>query len=380
MKNVNIEISFKGKVLKAGIYNSFNCDVDNDVDFSLLDNNGQPDVLNSQEYIKAENTIYNLDIFKNVKLPVSELTSKDSFKITIIDNGNTYKTKFRCFRKYNEKLYFDNDLYIYGESIFVKEEFLNLSKFANLQACFKPNYSFFGNSPMYYGFELEISCGNETNFNYLYKSLIQKDLLKGNKVILKNDSSIRGDYCVEIVTAPHGRKEINDLVNELFSIFKGFQSGAKGHNMGGMHVHCSLAPLSAKNILNLVIFMFNQNNTVEFNKIAQRSCVEYAAFNIDRVFNQQELLDFVTGHTKKIKNSNRYSAINFTDNTVEFRIFNSSLRDDRILKNLDFVEACLSFIKNKSFSKDFEAFRKFVLNNSRKYKHLKGYIQYSNEE
>ena len=233
---------------------------------------------------------------------------------------------------------------------------------------------------MYYVFELEISCGNEIDFNYLYKSLIEKDLLKGNKVILKNDGSIRGNCCVEIVTAPHGRKEINDLVSELFTIFKGFQSGAKGHNMGGMHIHCSLAPLSSKHILNLIRFMFNDSNTAEFNKVAQRSCAEYAAFNIDRVFNQQELLDFISGETKKIKNSNRYSAINFTDNTVEFRIFNSSLRDDRILKNLDFVEACLNFVKNKSFSKDFEVFRKFVLNNSRKYKYLKSYIQYSNEE
>lgn len=92
---------------------------------------------------------------------------------------------------------------------------------------------------MNFGFELEISCGSESNLQFLIKSLIEQDLLRNDEIILKKDNSIQGAYPVEIITAPNNIKRTYELAIQLSDIFKKFDGTAKGHNMGGMHIHCS---------------------------------------------------------------------------------------------------------------------------------------------
>lgn len=376
MKNIKINLNLNNKNLLSNYFK-----INESIDLSLLnDVKNITKIFNEAKYKEIKKALCELDIFKYIAIDLFKQDYVFEIEITTISNNpNTYRIFSKAFRYYNNEIYFSNDLYFYENKIYVKQEFLLNTKFDNLQYNFKPKYDYLQSNVIYYGFELEISCGSLNNYNLLYRSLIDKDLLKDNKIILKDDGSIQGENTVEIVTAPLSRIELNKIINELNIIFKKFENGARGHNVGGMHIHCSLAPINSKSILNLLRFMFNTNNISSFYKVAQRTCERFADFDMKRVINQQDLLDFVAGDNKKIKNSDRYSAINFTDNTIEFRIFNSSLRKERLLKNLDFVEATIQFIKSKNFSKDFQDFKNF-LQNSKKYKYLKEFIKYMNEE
>ena len=71
------------------------------------------------------------------------------------------------------------------------------------------------------------------------------------------------------------------------------------------------------------------------------------------------------------RNRDRYSAMNCSPNnkTVEFRIFNSSTRVERILKNYEIVFSLIDFT-NTNTEVTHKNYVQFVVDNKDKYKYL----------
>lgn len=342
------------------------------------------------EWLLSLDVFYNIEIGDNKNIEYKDLKEDDNFKIEVFNQDRTekiFETEIKYFQKYNNINHYINDLYYYGNKLNIKDLLLNnIDDYCNLDYSFKPkHYNFFGIGKIYYGVELEIACNSVKNYDLLFSNLIKKDLLKDNKTILKDDNSIRGNNATEIVTAPHTRIELNKIINDICKIFDNFESGARGHNVGGMHIHCSLASIKEKTIINLLRFFFNRENAQKIIKIAQRNDTQYAdLYDINKVINQQDLLEIMADINskkpfKKIKNNDRYSALNFTENTLEFRIFNSNLKFERLMKNIDMVESILKFCSLNIFETDYMSFENFIFK-SRKYKYLKDYIKFLNEE
>lgn len=361
MKNVKIEMTQNNKTILSCYRNVEN-------DFDIMQSNIK-DVFVEQ-----------FNIFEN--LDCSDIDLNKCFNIHIRDwQDRVIDFDLFAYRKYNDVCYTGKDILIYENTLCSKQEVLDLSE-NNPDKCilsynFKPRYKI--KNKMNFGFELEISCGISSNLKTLIVELVNENLLGDDKIILKSDSSITGQNSVEIVTAPVSIKEIYNIAIKLSDIFKKFDNTAKGHNVGGMHIHCSHLNNNIK-VLRLINFIFNNDNYDFLTKISQRNSNRFCEYDITKVADIQEIIDLsLSKKNKKFYNNDRYAALNFTKNTIEFRIFNSNLRRERLLKNLNFVEAILSFISSKKYTKYATNFEEFV-NKSRKYKYLKDFIKYSNEQ
>ena len=165
----------------------------------------------------------------------------------------------------------------------------------------------------------------------------------------------------------------------LTKIFSKFDNTANGHNKGGMHIHCSYNKLNNKKVLKLINFIYSRENENFICQIAQRRSNSYFNFDLNSVCSSTDLINLSLKKDFKIKNNNRYGALNFTNDTIEFRIFNSNLRKERILKNLNFVESILSFIASKYYSNSYIDFEKYIMKN-KKHKYLKDFVKYLNEQ
>lgn len=191
---------------------------------------------------------------------------------------------------------------------------------------------------LYFGFELEVS-GNRSYAKKFLNNFISND------VVLMNDSSIRnGGF--EIVTMPMTLKYFNkvfrpNLVEGLrFLIDKDF----KGHNHGGMHIHVSEEVFDKLQIAQLRNVLYGSNNDIKtWTIITQRKpadlhwCKLTGADSFNNIKNSR--ID------KPNVSSDRYTALNHScrTRTYEFRIFNSSLRIERILKNIECVLALIDY-------------------------------------
>lgn len=224
---------------------------------------------------------------------------------------------------------------------------------------------------LYLGMELEFGCADTNNIVNLISDYLGE---KENIAYMKRDASVQG---IELVFQPYTFKAFKEMTNkQLYPLLKKLISkGCKGHNEGGIHIHTSLDAWSPDQLVNLYTFFYSHTGNHAFIKrVAQRKekLDHWASLtNID-----------VSNHENDIKekyyndiSSSRYTALNMTCHTLEFRIFNSSLRYDRVLKNAEFVCSLYEFTKtdNPMYVKDY---LNWLKDNSEEYKEL---IDFLNE-
>lgn len=227
---------------------------------------------------------------------------------------------------------------------------------------------------LYLGMELEFGCADTNNIvNFISDYLGEKE----NIAYMKRDASVQG---IELVFQPYTFKAFKEMTNkQLYPLLKKLISkGCKGHNEGGIHIHTSLDAWSPDQLVNLYTFFYSHTENHAF---------------IKRVAQRKEKLDHwasltninVSNHENDIKekyymdiSSSRYTALNMTRHTLEFRIFNSSLRYDRVLKNAEFVYSLFEFTKtdNPMYVKDY---LNWLKNNSEEYKELIDFLNETEE-
>lgn len=205
----------------------------------------------------------------------------------------------------------------------------------------------------YFGFEIEVEGDR-----YYAKEFLQKVNKEMELVYLKRDGSVDG---FEIVSHPMSRgffyKEFVPKLTEGMEFLR--QMGFRGHNKAGIHIHVSSSSISAKMLKNMVNLMYQ--NKVEhrttWRKIVQRRQYEldrWASMKPETLNNKTktntykviDAYDRQGRYYKPLIGSSRYSAINTSnDQTVEFRVFNSNTRIERIVKNAEVIFSLIDYSK-----------------------------------
>ena len=207
---------------------------------------------------------------------------------------------------------------------------------------YKPPWKFYylpaesGRNALYMGVELEVdNTGGEYDNDDVAETMC--DMLPA---ICKEDGSINNGF--EIVTHPmtlaYARSR-EGTFNKALSYLR--SHGFSGHNHGGMHVHMSKSAFSDLHVIKFSrLFM---DNVFFWTRLSQRKQVNldrWANFDSSPRFDHEAVKD-----GKKHRNAYRYAALNFTSQTIEVRIFNSSIRTDRFYKNLESCQAAFDFSK-----------------------------------
>jgi hypothetical protein len=187
--------------------------------------------------------------------------------------------------------------------------------------------------------------------------------------ICKSDATCSGP---EIVTLPADLASHKSVYSwdswcaVLRPIARGYHGGDNG-----IHIHINRAALAATTLGKMLVFMNHQDNRQFVEVIAQRSLNGWCTTN---------------GHkyTSVAKSAvepadGKYSAINVTRETAELRIFNSTLLEQRIYKNLEFCDALARFcmLPSANHREDYmlpHKFIRYVRDNNVTYPYLSEFI------
>lgn len=247
---------------------------------------------------------------------------------------------------------------------------------------YRPSPYFFGKGKYHFGFELEVEARNRSR--YEGARLVSDDL--GGRVYCKDDGSLNDGF--EIVTHPHTLETYHNEFNWQF-LEKLKSEGYRSWNTStcGLHVHVSRSAFGyadpwqysiteserSKRILSrqaheLRFMKLIYDNQRQVERLAGRSGNSYATFQ-----DKGKLV-------RKIKygeqQNGRYSAINTeNDNTIEVRVFKGSLRKERVLSAIEFVQACVEYTRDikvttKNHALSWLKFTGYISNNIEQYPNL----------
>ena len=218
------------------------------------------------------------------------------------------------------------------------------------------------NTRVLLGLELEMECDmdnydRETRAEYLIANIgsHESELPAGGEytyAMLEQDGSLSngGLGGFEMVTGYTGL----DVHAKQLAFFKNKFAGMTSHNTRtcGLHVHVCKAGMSLLHAAKLVLFINDAANLPLIKTIARRTESNYCAF-IDKKENKQWIKDALECGSKRsaLRNLNRdrYEALNFkNDNTIEFRLFKSSLKFETIMSCLEFSFIAWFFARDTS--------------------------------
>jgi hypothetical protein len=164
--------------------------------------------------------------------------------------------------------------------------------------------------------------------------------------VLARDGSLNASG-VELITSPYTLDYHQNKFgwDSLLGAVAGLGRSGKGTEACGMHVHINRAAISALTLGKMLVFVNHGDNSTLINKIAQR-VTHYANRVAKRVIQGKELA------------SQRYDSLHIAEQTVECRLFRGNLRPERVLKNIEFCHALVSYcsvaaIKNCHGHEDF---------------------------
>lgn len=230
---------------------------------------------------------------------------------------------------------------------------------------YKPCPQFQGNdSHVYTGLELEVEASEQKEN---LSDGVDLMLSKWNHAFyLKYDGSI--DYGFEIVSHPHTLKAWHDVDWSFLASLQKMGYRSWNTTTCGIHVHLGLdAFKNEAHEIRFAKLIYDNQRQVE--RIAGRSNSGYASFEKGK-----------GSAVKKIKNksmdSNHFAALNVSNGiTFEIRVFKGSLRKERVLSAIEFVNALCEYSRNMKVSyqkKPFSwgAFVSYVGNNIDLYPNL----------
>lgn len=203
---------------------------------------------------------------------------------------------------------------------------------------FKPKPIFYGVGPRYFGVELEIDEGGETDSNA--QTLLDIANRKEEKIYCKHDGSLDDGF--ELVSMPlsltYHLKEMpwGDILR------KAVEMGYTSHQAHtcGLHVHVSRDAFGdteeAQEVAIARILYFFEKHWEELLKFSRRTPRQLERWAARYGYQEQphEILD----HAKK-GYKGRYTCVNLTNaETIEFRMFRGTLKLNTLLATLQLVD------------------------------------------
>lgn len=206
--------------------------------------------------------------------------------------------------------------------------------------------SCYSSDKLYYGIELEVSGSHRHAPDFL-SFFNDTDFGNETSVYLKSDCSIReGGF--EIVTHPMTFDYIKDtFMNTMSEALQDLRKKHfRGHNYGGMHVHLSRSAVSFQQwdyISQMLAAPENKKAWLFLTQRKESELSQWARLNCRPSYSTAQAKRYYEngGNFGLI----RYVALNVTSSTVEFRIFNSNLRPERVMKNLEVCQSLYDFTK-----------------------------------
>lgn len=197
---------------------------------------------------------------------------------------------------------------------------------------------------------LEIETYNEDRYDAT-RSLYDKF---NGLIYMEEDGSLNYDYGFEVITQPLGKKEWAAQGMEVLAHMRklgcvSYNSPAgKGY---GIHINIGRQNLSPLQEARMYMFLTADSNYHFVLAIAQRDSV-YAAdtdicsveeINIDNLGGLRSTVNSRGKRIKKMMGQGKYCPINFKDDRLEVRIFQSTLNGTSFNKNLEFIWALLEW-------------------------------------
>jgi hypothetical protein len=197
------------------------------------------------------------------------------------------------------------------------------------------------------------------------------------RYILKSDGSLNYDSGIELVTLPYTLDQHAQSFNWpalLQPLARRARSGA-GTNRCGIHIHANRRALSPLQIGKTLVFLNCNGNHALVRAIAQRPLLTEGESGGSNYC--------VRDTRKRIKDggmlgASRYDLLNISGRqTIEFRLFRGNLRPERVLKNLEFCHAILTYCATASM-RDVEQpqpFLDWLAARSKTYAHLTCFLR-----
>ena len=198
-----------------------------------------------------------------------------------------------------------------------------------------PTLRFYGKNPPFYGVELEVEAPSTA-----VREACAEAVTRDNFWFAKHDGSLECGF--EMVSHPATIEYWRAKNLQIFNTLR--RSGITSYQTTtcGMHVHVSREELTQLDILKLLL-LFHRDP-----KFVLRASRRQSATNLGRWAGvEQESTYYYVRKVKGTQDVGRYVAINLQPpTTIEFRIFRGTLFAPSFLRNIEFVNAMVQFVKN----------------------------------
>ena len=223
---------------------------------------------------------------------------------------------------------------------------------------------------------LEIEVAGYADFAEGFMERVDNDL-----IYLEKDGSVAG---FEIITQPMTRKYATEIFTDKIS--KGFEflkeHNFKGHNAGGIHIHVGLPYDNELDFMSCLLklkkLLYNLPPHLQdlLLLISQRRSDALKRWSYNTYCRKLTLQNCTL-------QDNRYELLNIDSRTrtLEFRMFNSNLRTERIMKNIEVVLSLLDYVETyytvEMYDKNLFTWLDYVKRNEEKYPNL---VRFINED
>ena len=223
---------------------------------------------------------------------------------------------------------------------------------------------------------LEIEVAGYAEFSEGFMERIDNDL-----IYLERDGSVDG---FEIITQPMTKQYATEIFTDKIS--KGFEflkeHNFKGHNAGGIHIHVGLPYDNELDFMSCLLklkkLLYNLPTNMQdlLLLISQRKSDALKQWSNNTYYRKLTLQNCTL-------QSNRYELLNIDSRTctLEFRMFNSNLRTERIMKNIEVVLSLLDYVDTyytvNMYDKNLFTWLDYVQRNEEKYPNL---VRFINED
>lgn len=240
--------------------------------------------------------------------------------------------------------------------------------------CTEDEYNDYMSDKLTLGLEIEVAGSAEHAEEFMDK--VDNDL-----IYLERDGSVAG---FEIITQPMTRQYATGLFEDKIS--KGFEflkeNNFKGHNAGGIHIHVGLPYDNELDFMSCLLklkkLLYNLPPHLQdlLLLISQRKSDALKRWS-DNMYYRKLTLQNCT------LQDNRYELLNIDSRTrtLEFRMFNSNLRTERIMKNIEVVLSLLDYVETyytvEMYDKNLFTWLDYVKRNEEKYPNL---VRFINED
>jgi hypothetical protein len=223
---------------------------------------------------------------------------------------------------------------------------------------------------MYYGMELELEVPICVDKNDIAEHIVDVDKIN---YLLKHDGSLTNGF--EVITHARTFKSWklywSDFDRDVLK--PAIKNNCTAHDSGtcGIHIHTSLSAWKGDQLFRLFSLLYNPDNYDELLTISQRKknkLDQYASLDMDDIGKAKDRIQ-----SKKSPFTGRYAALNITEETLEFRLFNSNLRIERVRKNMEFVYALYRYT-SKTKNVTWEGLMSWIKRNKKSVPNLYGFL------